>query len=524
MTQQPFTEAPNLRPELFTFSSPIDQRVAYVIVAFLFLLAVYSTGQRKANVPELNAPKSRLRLFGSVPAEQTQSFVRHSKEFIKAGRAKFPDEPYRLYTGSYIGATDAVIIPPRLINDIRNEQALSFRDFHAHVQGFEGLIGDENLSQLVNRHLTKALNKMTKALSDEAKLALSKKFGEPTSEWLEFKPSSDMLQIVAQVSTRIFMGEELCRNEDWLNESALYTRCAFNAVEVLRDWPSILRPWVAPFLAECKEMRARMARCQEILEPYVTARRAAKAKALAEGEKPPVFNDSLEWFEKEYKHYDAATALITLSIVAIHTTSDLMSEIMIQLARHPEMFQPLRKEIVEVLSRDGLKKTALYNLKLMDSVIKECQRLKPVTLTTMRRKTVKPLKLSNGLVIPKGEHVWVDVAHMWSEEHYENPEEFNPYRFKDLRGTDKEHTAHFVTTSAEHIGFGHGEHACPGRFFASNELKIILCHMLLKYEWKLPEGHDPKYIPFGMALVPDPEGKLLFRRRQEEIDLGSLES
>lgn len=71
---------------------------------------------------------------------------------------------------------------------------------------------------------------------------------------------------------------------------------------------------------------------------------------------------------------------IALSLFAIHTTSDLMSEIMTQLARHPEVIEPLRKEVIEVLSRDGLKKIALYNLKLMDSVIKECQRIKPVTI------------------------------------------------------------------------------------------------------------------------------------------------
>lgn len=71
---------------------------------------------------------------------------------------------------------------------------------------------------------------------------------------------------------------------------------------------------------------------------------------------------------------------IALSLFAIHTTSDLMSEIMTQLARHPEVVKPLREEVIEVLRRDGLKKTALYNLKLMDSVIKECQRIKPVTI------------------------------------------------------------------------------------------------------------------------------------------------
>lgn len=146
------------------------------------------------------------------------------------------------------------------------------------------------------------------------------------------------------------------------------------------------------------------------------------------------------------------------------------------------------------------------------------------TTVNMQRTAVKPLKLSNGLVIPKGERVWVDVAHMWSAEYYKNPDEFDPYRFMSLRGTNKEHMAHFVSTSAEHVGFGHGEHACPGRFFAANELKIILCHMILKYEWKLPEGHDPKYIPIGLPLLPNPKARMLFRRRQEEIDLGSIES
>lgn len=71
---------------------------------------------------------------------------------------------------------------------------------------------------------------------------------------------------------------------------------------------------------------------------------------------------------------------IGLSLVAIHTTSDLLQEVMIRIAQRPELFQVLRNEIVEVLGRDGLKKTALYNLKTMDSVLKESQRLKTNSL------------------------------------------------------------------------------------------------------------------------------------------------
>jgi hypothetical protein len=122
MAHQLSTETPKLRSDLFYIPSPTEQPLAYIVVAFLFLLAVYSTGHKRADVPELNPPKSRLRLPGIVSAEQTQSFIRHSQELIKAGRARFPDQPYRLY--SYIG--DSIILPPKFINEIRNEPALDF--------------------------------------------------------------------------------------------------------------------------------------------------------------------------------------------------------------------------------------------------------------------------------------------------------------------------------------------------------------------------------------------------------------
>lgn len=53
---------------------------------------------------------------------------------------------------------------------------------------------------------------------------------------------------------------------------------------------------------------------------------------------------------------------------------------MIRIAEHPELFPILRQEMIDVLGKEGLKKTAFYNLKIMDSVIKEAQRLKPVNI------------------------------------------------------------------------------------------------------------------------------------------------
>lgn len=98
--------------------------------------------------------------------------------------------------------------------------------------------------------------------------------------------------------------------------------------------------------------------------------------------KAAVKNDGIEWFErmstKDGRFYKPELAQITLSVAAIHTTSDLLTQLILDFAAHPEILGPLRAEIKEVLGKEGWKKTALYNLKLLDSCIRETQRLKPI--------------------------------------------------------------------------------------------------------------------------------------------------
>jgi len=103
---------------------------------------------------------------------------------------------------------------------------------------------------------------------------------------------------------------------------------------------------------------------------------------------------------------------------------------------------------------------------------------------------------------------------------HENPDQWDGYRFYKMRETPgKQNLAQLVSTSPDHLAFGHGQHACPGRFFAANEVKIALIHMLLKYDWKLPKGAVPKARRFGFSMTADPALKVEVRRRQEEIDI-----
>ena len=99
----------------------------------------------------------------------------------------------------------------------------------------------------------------------------------------------------------------------------------------------------------------------------------------------------------------------------------------------------------------------------------------------MSRRAMESFTLSDGTRIPKGAYLQVPTFDMPDGDRWgPNKHKFDGRRFLDLRNQPgQENRWQFVTTSAEHLGFGHGQHACPGRFFASNEIKIAIAHLLL---------------------------------------------
>lgn len=104
---------------------------------------------------------------------------------------------------------------------------------------------------------------------------------------------------------------------------------------------------------------------------------------------------------------------------------------------------------------------------------------------------------------------------MWDDSVYPDSQKFNGYRFYNMRENDGQHAAtQFVSTSANHLGFGHGLHACPGRFFAATEVKVALCHILLRYDIKLANTEKPQIFELGTSLYTDPLAHIAVRKRQ----------
>ncbi|KAM0253743.1 hypothetical protein ACHAP5_000321 [Fusarium lateritium] len=497
------------------------QYPVFCAISLLTLFALrYSFFDQSSKYPTLN-PKKPLEWSDR---RVTRDFIENSRSLLTKARAVYKDRPYWAYTEWGVN----LVVPPEFLDSLKSSRQLVFQtpardDSHEYIPGFEPFGGNHAMSTVVTKYITKTLNKLTGPLSEEASLAMQQVLTDST-EWHTIQPQRDLMRIVSRVSSRIFMGEKLCRDEEWVRVSGDYTLSAFATSNLLRAYPRWARSFIHWFIPECRVLRTKLEDARRSLQPHLDRRNAIKREAAAQG-KPCPFDDSIEWFEKEYTKHDPATEQIAISLVAYHTTSDLLMETLFSLCQHPELFKPLREEIVTVLSEEGLKKTSLNNLKLMDSVIKESQRLRPILLGSFRRLALADITLPNGDIVKKGTRLVCDTTHMWDSEYYKDATTFDGYRYLKMRqtpGQDKH--AHLVSTSSDHLAFGHGLHACPGRFFAANEIKIVLCHLLLKYDFKLEDGVVPTATTFGFKLMGDGKAKLLVRRREEEFDMGSVET
>jgi len=135
---------------------------------------------------------------------------------------------------------------------------------------------------------------------------------------------------------------------------------------------------------------------------------------------------------------------------------------------------------------------------------------------------------SDGTVVRKGTLLAAPVSPIqFDETIYSNPDVFDGFRFSNLRAVEGESAKHHSSnTATEFLHFGHGMHAwyrqslrdadgcfSPGRFFAVNEIKLMLAFTILRYDVKTVDGNQPPPTKFGAMVVPNRKASILYRKR-----------
>ncbi|KIM22627.1 hypothetical protein M408DRAFT_282067 [Serendipita vermifera MAFF 305830] len=388
--------------------------------------------------------------------------------------------------------------------------------------------------KVIINHLTKNLASTFVEVYDETEAAISDYIG-PGNDWVTLNTMDFIQDVVARASNRVFIGLPVCRDKAWIDLNINGAMDALKVSLIINLFPPMLRPIVGNLVSSA-DKRARTA--AKIAGKYLEER-----VTQPEAERP---NDFISWLlayapPDEHNAKDIAARIISVNFAAIHTSSMNVTHAIYWLLARPQYIEPLREEIVEVTEKHGWTKEAIGTMPKLDSFMKECMRVCPPGSDVMSRKALKPYTFSNGVHIPKGHVV---AAHLYAthfdEENYENPNTFDGFRFveKKEEGEDGEKAAPtkskktMYTTSRTYLSFGHGKHACPGRFFASMEVKLILAHLLYEYEMKWPKevyegpnahgiaggeegGYRPPDLWIAGNLSPNRDAKIMVRRRAD---------
>jgi len=274
------------------------------------------------------------------------------------------------------------------------------------------------------------------------------------------------------------VGPELCGNDEWIGLSIQTTITAIGAAQALRSkYPPHLR-WLARwFHQETKAVLTNRRRAADLLSPVLDARVVASQHG-----KKSAFADGVQWllegYESQKKKLTAdrlAQNELFLSIASIHSSTATALSTLMDLLDHPDLLDEIRDEIKEVRKEHSeWTRKSLGLLRKLDSFMKESQRLHTLGQVTVQRAAATPYTFKDGLHIPRGTQVSFPSQQLNLDADVNpDPEQFDAYRYLRKRETIDPNRFHFASVSDDSINFGAGFHACPGRFFSQEELKLI---------------------------------------------------
>lgn len=173
------------------------------------------------------------------------------------------------------------------------------------------------------------------------------------------------------MGTRISLGKRLARHTDMIHVFKAYTHDCLAAVMKMKNYPNALQPLMYRFTPESKTVQQHYKTAKRLITPEIER----SQRAMEEGKNEE--GDLTTWMLETAKgrKIDLVGAHMVLQVLGAGNMTELAVVCTLQLCQSPECVKPLREEIVAVLREHGWSKTALSNMKLLDSFMKEVHRL-----------------------------------------------------------------------------------------------------------------------------------------------------
>ncbi|KAI0774403.1 cytochrome P450 [Fomes fomentarius] len=452
------------------------------------------------------------------------NFFRNGKALIEEGYQKYHNSAFKVAT---LDQWLVIVSGSKMVDELRRrpDEELSFTEGVEDIVQLKYTIGTETTEDpyhidIIKEKLTRTLPAVLPEVIDELKVAVHQYIPANDDEWVTVNAVKTMQQIIARASNRAFVGLPVCRNQEFLDLAIAFTITVIKDRVIINLVPKPLKTLVGHLISSTNKS---VARAYGYLKPVIAERKAKMAEHGDDWEDKP--NDMLQWLLDEAASRKSADLGVTqrvllINFAAIHTSSMSITQTLYDLGARPEYIKPLREEIEPILAAEGWTKTAMSKMWKLDSFLKESMRYNGISMTSITRKALKDITFHDGTFIPKGTTV-LAAAHPthYDETNYADASTFDGFRFARMREVEGEGMKHqYVNTSTEYVSFGHGKHACPGRFFAANELKAMLAYIVVNFDLKIPgDGERPQNIYYAQSVIPSPTGQVAFRKRQASV-------
>ncbi|TLD03944.1 hypothetical protein PgNI_11361 [Pyricularia grisea] len=510
-----------------------------MLIAFAACYFIYQALFKRSNMPDLVIAGAKKGDWFPYLQAKLRNTTDGQKAIFSAYK-EWPEKPYALPCfGSPAGM---VVLPKSWIKNIisQPDHVLNLWDIGVEMLQLDYAFLDKRFNSpplhinLIAKTLTKNYGNLIPDMVEEANLAFTEQWGR-SDEWTSVKVYDTVQNMLGLITSRVTYGLPLSRDPELRKVTMEFVQRSFVTGLMLYNVWKPIRPLVA--LLATLPHRLSLYKFRRLIVPEVKKRLADSNR----GEKKDQQNDFINWaiqqaeeFEDPYfsKPEVLASRALFANYVSIHTSAFSLTHAVLDLATAgPEVQEEMRQEVVSVLAscNGEWSKKALAKMYKIDSLLRESARLDTFMSVAGNRYITAPegLALPNGQTLPKGTPIMFPAAPVMLDEiYYPNPLEFQPLRFvpkanneddaDDDMGTQDERRARtaFSCTSAEYMAFGHGKHACPGRFFAAAELKLMLAHLLLEYELEKIDER-PVGTWYGIMRIPPISYQLKVRRRSQ---------
>ncbi|KAJ7143834.1 cytochrome P450 [Mycena epipterygia] len=501
----------------------MDDGKLYLLSAFVFILSVLwlrsTLYERKiASIPAVASSGIWEYYTGGF-----RYFLR-APEMVQEGYEKYPSKIFRVPTPF---AYNFVVSGPILIDELAGAPESVLSSVEAIKDNFQGeiTIGPEVFRNsyhldVIRTTLTQNLGKCFPDVFDEIGCAVDETLALDGTDWKLTPVFPTVMTLVARTTNRLLVGRPICRDKEYIKLVVQYTIDVAIRAQLINLLPSVLQPILGPLIsARNQSIRKGIKHLGSLIE-YRLAQEQEFGRDWPD--KP---NDFISWLlemaEAQERTVPALVLrILTTNMVAIHPTSSAFTHTLFDLTTHSSHIGPMREEVERVVNELGWTKAALLRMHKIDSFLRESQRMHDIGPMTLLRKVQDPngFKFSDGSVLPFGSTVCAaGRSEHLDPRNYEDAKVFDGFRFSKMR-EDRDQAGvfnrHMISTGVDHLAFGHKQHACPGRFFAADELKAMLAHILMNYDIRAEvEGVRPADDVFGIIVVPNRIGKVWVRKR-----------